>query len=489
MTEQKSQHAGITDWHSRQAMVEMMIPLIGKLYREQHVICSIFDRSIINRSAINILQTHQQVTKIYNQTFGVRDILAFLEHLIILKPYNARIDIGRMLAIHQKQTCPLKYFLEHELADVIKQPVPPAEKNSRDVILYGFGRIGRLMARILIERAGSIGGLTLKAIVVRKSSTENDLQKRAALLRNDSIHGAFKGLVEVDTEQNKIIANGVSIQIIYADNPSQADYQHFGINSAIIVDNTGVWRDEKSLRQHLGNPCISKVLLTAPGKGSIKNIVYGINHDSFNDQDKIVSAASCTTNAVTPVLKLLHDRFSIRHGHMETVHAYTNDQNLIDNYHQADRRGRAATLNIVITETGAAKAVSKALPQLEGKLTSNAIRVPVPNVSLAVLNLHLQHPCTVESMNNFLRECSLSSRLHQQIAFSDNEDAVSSDFIGSRYTSIVDAKATVVKDNQCILYVWYDNEFGYTCQVNRVLQKMAGIMHKKYPVDTEVNAL
>ena len=488
MTEQKLQHTDITDWHSRQAMVEMMMPLIGKLYREQHVICSIFDRSIINRSAINILQTHQQVSKIYNQTFGVKDILTFLEHLIILKPQNARIDIGRMLSIHQKQTCSLKDFLERELADIINQPAPLTESD-KDIILYGFGRIGRLMARILIERAGSVGGLALKAIVVRKGTTENDLQKRAALLTNDSIHGAFKGLIEVDTKKNRIIANGVSIQVIYADHPSQADYHRYGINNAIIVDNTGAWRDEKSLRQHLDNPCISKVLLTAPGKGDIKNIVYGINHDSFNDQDKIISAASCTTNAVTPVLKLLNDHFSIRHGHLETVHAYTNDQNLIDNYHPADRRGRAATLNIVITETGAAKAVSKALPQLEGKLTGNAIRVPVPNVSLAVLNLHLQHSCTVESMNNFLRECSLNSSLHQQIAFSDNEDAVSSDFIGSRYTSIIDAKATVVKDRQCILYIWYDNEFGYTCQVNRVLQKMAGIMHKKYPVDTEANAL
>jgi len=166
---------------------------------------------------------------------------------------------------------------------------------------------------------------------------------------------------------------------------------------------------------------------------------------------------------------------------METVHAYTNDQNLIDNYHKGDRRGRAATLNMVITETGAAKAVAKALPQLEGKLTGNAIRVPVPNVSLAILNLTLKEDTTTDAVNHFLNEQSLHSTLYKQIAVSTCEDAVSSDFISSRHTGIVDAKATKVTNTSCVLYIWYDNEFGYACQVNRVLQQMAGTMHTEYP--------
>lgn len=472
----------MTHWHNQQATVEAMIPLIGQLYREQQIICSIFGRSIINRSVNSILQTHQHAETVQGKALDVKDTLAVIEALVTLKPSAARIDIGHMLAAFHAQysLSSLEAFLKNQLEEVINMP-QAAESGGRDVILYGFGRIGRLMARILIERSGSKHGLNLKAIVVRKGKAANDLQKRASLLRQDSIHGAFKGTVEINEDKNQIIANGVILQVIYANHPAEVDYASCGINNAIVIDNTGVWRDKKGLEQHLNNPAITQVLLTAPGKGDIKNIVYGINNETLSPEDTIVSAASCTTNAVTPVLKVIDERFGIEHGHLETVHAYTNDQNLIDNYHAGDRRGRAAALNMVITETGAAKAVAKALPQLEGKLTGNAIRVPTPNVSLAILNLSLKENSITEVVNHYLNEQSLHSTLHKQIAVSNFEDAVSSDFIGSRHTGIVDAKATKVTGNSCILYIWYDNEFGYSCQVNRILQQMAGIMHKEYP--------
>jgi len=301
------------------------------------------------------------------------------------------------------------------------------------------------------------------------------------LLRRDSIHGQFNGSITIDKETNSIKANGTSIKVIYSDGPDQVDYTQYGIDNAIVIDNTGIWKDEAGLGQHLEAKGAAKVLLTAPAKGNIKNIVYGVNNQDIKPEDKIVCAASCTTNAITPTLKALNDKFGIKNGHVETVHSYTNDQNLIDNYHNAERRGRAAALNMVITSTGAAKAVSKALPELEGKLTGNAIRVPTPNVSMAILNLNLEKGTTVEELNAFLRETALYSDLRDQIDYTASTEIVSTDLVGSRYAGVVDSQATIVDDNRVVLYVWYDNEFGYSCQVVRCMRDMAEVTFPSLP--------
>src|SRR5690606_32189774 len=288
--------------------------------------------------------------------------------------------------------------LESYLRDALAASDTRRPASGRDVVLYGFGRIGRLLARIIIEHAGSGNGLNLRAIVVRRGS-DSDLMKRANLLRRDSVHGPFNGTIKVIEDENVILANGVRIQVIYSDDPTTVDYTQYGIENAILVDNTGRWRDAEGLGQHLKAKGVSRVLLTAPGKGDLLNVVYGVNNDKITDADTILSAASCTTNAITPVLKVLNDRYGVKHGHVETVHSYTNDQNLIDNFHKGDRRGRSAALNMVLTETGAAKAVAKALPEFEGKLTGNAIRVPTPDVSMAVLNLQLERETTRDELN------------------------------------------------------------------------------------------
>ena len=277
------------------------------------------------------------------------------------------------------------------------------------------------------------------------------------------------------------VANGSYIQVIYANSPNEIDYTSYGIDNALIVDNTGIWKDEAGLGLHLESKGAAKVLLTAPAKGNIKNIVYGVNNQDILPEDKIVCAASCTTNAITPTLKALNDKFGINNGHVETVHSYTNDQNLIDNYHKAERRGRAAALNMVITETGAAKAVSKALPELEGKLTGNAIRVPTPNVSLAILNLNLATDTSVEELNSFLRHAALHSDLRDQIDYTASTEIVSTDLVGSRYAGVVDSQATIVDGNRVVLYVWYDNEFGYSCQVVRCMRDMAEVAFPSLP--------
>ena len=215
----------------------------------------------------------------------------------------------------------------------------------------------------------------------------------------------------------------------------------------------------------------------------MKNIVYGVNSDDITPQDTIISAASCTTNGITPVLKVIQDDYGIDHGHVETVHAYTNDQNLVDNFHKGARRGRAAGMNMVLTETGAAKAVAKALPELKGKLSGNAIRVPTPDVSMAILNLELTKPTSVEELNARLKQESLTGPLRGQVGYVDSPEVVSTDFVGSDRAGVVDGLATLVNNDgkNAILYVWYDNEYGYSHQVIRVVEKMAGQQVPAFP--------
>jgi len=341
-------------------------------------------------------------------------------------------------------------------------------------------RIGRLGARILIGKTGGGENLRLSAIVVRKGG-DNDLEKRASLLRRDSVHGDFRGSVLLDESENALIVNGNLVHMIYSDAPENVDYTKFGIEDALLVDNTGKWTTREELGRHLKAPGISNVLLTAPGKDDIPNIVYGVNHKGICQMGPILSAASCTTNAIVPILDTVHKAFGIDHGHIESCHSFTNDQNLIDNYHPKARRGRSAALNMVITSTGAAKAIGKALPELEGRLTGNAVRVPTPNVSLAILKLDLDREVSVEELNEHLLKRSLEGDLVNQIDYINSDEVVSSDFVGSRYAAIVDSKSTICLRKCCVLYVWYDNEFGYSRQVVRVLEELAGLGLQTFP--------
>ncbi len=455
-----------------------MIPLIGTLYREHGVVTSIYGRRLLNQSPVGILKAHRFARKVSEVELPIEETYPLLKAIVKLKPSAASIDLAKLLIRSREDKRELSEFLRDELAPVVGQDA--GDDEGTDVVLYGFGRIGRLVARILISHAGNGEGLRLRAIVVRKGS-DDDLMKRASLLRRDSIHGPFEGTITVNPEDNTILANGTLIQVIYSDDPSTVDYTKYGIHDAIVVDNTGRWRDREGLGQHLKSKGVSRVLLTAPGKGDIKNIVHGINHETVLVDDKIVSAASCTTNAIVPVLKVIQDKYGIAHGHVETVHSYTNDQNLTDNFHKGNRRGRSAPMNMVITETGAAKAVAKAIPELDGKLTGNAIRVPTPNVSMAILNLILDHEAPVAEVNAYLRGLSLDSALQQQIDFIDSPEVVSSDFVGSHRAGIVDGLATISSGTNLVLYVWYDNEYGYSSQVVRVMEYMAATHPQVFP--------
>lgn len=465
----------------RQELAEQMLPMLGKLYRNNGVLMRVYGRAINNVSSVDILKTHRFARQYTGEELSIQHSFQLVQAMESLQLAPARLDLGRLTNqwLSEGQNLSAVDFLRKALSPIVGHS-EPLLKEPRDIVLYGFGRIGRLLARLLIERTGKGNKMRLRAIVVRKGKG-NDLEKRAALLRRDSVHGPFNGSISVDTENCGIVANGVFIKVIYGEAPDKIDYPSLGIHNAIVIDNTGSWRDEAGLSLHLQSPGVSRVLLTAPGKGSLKNIVYGINSNDLSDDDKIVTAASCTTNAIVPVLKAVNDKFGIEHGHVETVHSFTNDQNLIDNYHKADRRGRSAPLNMVITETGAAKAVAKALPELAGKLTGNAIRVPTPNVSMAILNLSLGTETTKEAINAYLRDCALSPEYQEQIDFTNSTEIVSSDLVGSRHAGVVDSQATIANGRNVVLYVWYDNEFGYSCQVVRVMEEMAGVNPPAFP--------
>lgn len=464
-------NVGHDDWNERLELAQEMIPLIHQLHRNNNVVTSIFGRLLVGVTDIDIIKSHRYARRVAHRELSTAETLPILRELVDMNLGSASLDLGRLATgFADSSSENPRSYLEEELSEIVGSG---ADREPTDVVLYGFGRIGRLLARILIAREAAYGGVRLRAIVVRKKG-DGDILKRASLLRRDSVHGAFNGTISVDEENEVIWANGTKIQMIYANDPADIDYTSYDINNAILVDNTGVWRNREGLEQHLQSKGIERVLLTAPGKGDIKNIVYGINHDDIEDSDKILSAASCTTNGITPVLKVINDRYGVEHGHVETAHSFTNDQNLIDNFHKGDRRGRAAGLNMVLTETGAAKAVSKAVPEFEGKLTGNAIRVPTPDVSMAVLNLELQKETTRDEVNDFLRNVSLHSNLRQQISYIASPEVVSTDFVGSTHAGVVDGLATISSGKHLVLYVWYDNEFGYSNQVIRIVEQLAG---------------
>ena len=467
------------DFQYRQALAEEMLPMIGRIYRD-NVHLLLYGKPLVNLSVSEIMNAHRFVREAENNELSEFETYQVIVAVSELELGPAEIDIGIIAAAYlfDDKDLSLEDFVNDAIADLIGKKGSILDQ-AQDVVLYGFGRIGRLLTRMLIEDSGGGDNLRLRAIVVRKA-VDGDIIKRANLMRTDSVHGPFKGTVRVLEEEDKLIINGNEIKIIYANNPSEIDYTDYDINNALLIDNTGVWRTKDDLGIHLKCNGIAKVLLTAPAKDGVKNIVHGINNEVI-DNDSILGAASCTTNAIVPTLKVLNDEFGIVSGHIESVHSYTNDQNLIDNFHKKERRGRSAALNMVITETGAGKAVGQVLPELIGKLTANAVRVPTPNVSLAIMSLQLGQDLSAEELNNFLRQKAFHSNLKEQIGFTNSPEVVSTDFVGDRHAGIIDSAATIVNNDKCVLYVWYDNEFGYTAQLLGLAKEMVGLTYERYP--------
>ncbi|MBI9042030.1 glyceraldehyde-3-phosphate dehydrogenase [Lutibacter sp.] len=463
----------------RRATVEF-IRIISDLWYEDTIELVLFRNQLIDRNVSEILNLVEYASDFVQKPISIFDAVEIAREIKSQAFPPSKIDIGKLV---------YEFHLDddqHSIRDFVVERLEAANNSEeiepKDVVLYGFGRIGRLVARELMAKAGKGNLMRLRAIVTRDEITEAILEKRASLLRNDSVHGDFQGTVSINFEKKALIINGTTVHIIRANAPEEIDYTQYGIFDALIIDNTGAFRDKEALSRHLKSKGASKVLLTAPGKG-VPNIVHGVNHKEYNPKEvNIFSAASCTTNAITPILKVMEESFGVVSGHLETIHAYTNDQNLVDNMHKKYRRGRAAALNMVITETGAGQAVTKALPSFEGKLTSNAIRVPVPNGSLAILNLKLENAASKETINTVMKKYALEGDLVEQIKYSLSNELVSSDIVGTSAPAIFDSHATISNNDgsNAVLYIWYDNEYGYSHQVIRLARYISQVRRFAY---------
>ncbi len=464
----------------RRAGVEF-IKIVSDLWYEKSIEMVLFRNQLIDKNVSEIMNLHEYAGEFVGKPISIFDSVEIARAIFTSDLPPSKLDIGKLtyeFHLEENKYNDAKSFVVNKL----KNAKSATEIQPKDVVLYGFGRIGRLLARELMSKMGQGDQMRLRAIVTRDKNDASSLEKRASLLRYDSIHGDFQGSVSADIENNALLINGTTVHVITANNPEEIDYSMYGINDALLIDNTGAFTTQEALSRHLTSKGISKVLLTAPGKG-MPNIVHGVNQNEYNpDAISIFSAASCTTNAITPVLKAIEDTLGVVKGHLETIHAYTNDQNLVDNMHKKYRRGRAAALNMVITETGAGSAVAKALPSLAGKLTSNAIRVPVPNGSLVVLNLEVATETSIPEVNAIMKKYALEGDLVEQIKYSLNNELVSSDIIGTTAPAIYDSNATIVSADgkNIVLYIWYDNEYGYSHQVIRLAKYIAKVRRFTY---------
>ena len=309
------------------------INIVNNLWYDQSIELVLFRNPLINKRASEVLNLINYAKEFVAKPISIYDALDIAKAIQEIELPPSKLDIGKLvyesyldaLENNDKVT-----FVKSQLKDATgTKDIQP-----KDVVLYGFGRIGRLLARELMTKMGKGSQLRLRAVVTRGAVNQTVLEKRASLLSVDSVHGDFLGTVQVDTENNALVINGTTVYMISAQHPEDIDYTAFGINNALVIDNTGAFRDKEALSRHLKAKGAEKVLLTAPGKG-VPNIVHGVNHKDYDvDQVDIFSAASCTTNAITPILKVIEDHYGIKKGHLETIHAYTNDQNLVDNMHK-----------------------------------------------------------------------------------------------------------------------------------------------------------
>ena len=485
MVEEK-QKAGyeneLNEYVSQEKAAVNLISSVGKLMYDKGTELVLFRHHLVDRGISEVIQLHDYAGKIVNKPIDIYNTSSLADELYKLDLKPSKLDIGKLANewSNEKSNFDSKAdFLKNKLSVIFSDESQNIEP--KDVVLYGFGRIGRLACRELIKQAGKGQQLRLRAIVTRNAA-DDQIVKRAALLRNDSVHGTFAGSIVEDLKNKALIINGQIVKMIEAKTPEEIDYESYGISNALVIDNTGVYTDKEALGRHMKSNGVSKVLLTAPGK-EIPNIVYGINHKELDlEGTDIYSAASCTTNAISPILKVIEDNLEVEKGHIETVHAYTNDQNLLDNMHKKSRRGRSAAINMVITSTGAGKAVTKVIPSLTGKLTANAVRVPTPNGSLAIISLNVKNGTSVEEVNNLIKNAAVKGDLVNQINFNLDPELVSNDIIGNNCCSVFDSNATIVSQDgkNIVLYTWYDNEFGYTKQVIRLAKYIAKVRRLIY---------
>ena len=332
------------------------------------------------------------------------------------------------------------------------------------VAINGFGRIGRLVARAILERTDH----NLELVSINDLA---DAQSNALLFKRDSVHGPFPGTVEVDG--NDIIINGKRIIVTAERDPANLPHKANGVD--IALECTGFFTDRESAGKHL-EAGAKRVVISAPAKGVDRTVVYGVNHGDLTAADIVISNASCTTNCLAPIAKVLNDTVGIERGLMTTIHAYTNDQKILDQIHSDKRRARAAAMSMIPTTTGAARAVGEVLPELKGKLDGSSIRVPTPNVSVVDLTFTPKRDTTVEEVNGLLKAASEAGPLKGVLAYTD-EPLVSIDFNHWPASSTVDSLETAVIDGKLVRVLsWYDNEWGFSNRMVDTTGVVAGLL-------------
>ena len=324
------------------------------------------------------------------------------------------------------------------------------------IAINGFGRIGRLVFRIIFERNN---------FDVALINDITDTKTLAHLLKYDSVHRRFNG--EISYDENNIIVNGKKIRVTAEKDPEKLPYKELGID--YVIESTGVWTKYSDLEKHL-KAGAKKVILTAPAKDEVKTIVIGVNDEDIKSDDKILSNASCTTNCIAPVVKILDEAFGIEQGYLNTVHAYTNDQRVLDLPHKDLRRARAAAANIIPTSTGAAKAVALVYPKMKGKLDGVATRVPVYDASASDFVFITNSEVTKEKINETVKKAA--EEKYKGIVYYTEDPIVSSDVIGTTYSSVFDAEQTKVMGKMVRILAWYDNEWGYSTRLVDLVENL-----------------
>jgi glyceraldehyde 3-phosphate dehydrogenase len=319
----------------------------------------------------------------------------------------------------------------------------------KKIAINGFGRIGRHVLRIIFDKHPD-----LRVVAVNDLA---DTKTLAHLLKHDSVYGTYGKKIEA--KDNSLTVDGKEIKITAEKDPANLPWKELGVD--IVLECTGNFTEIEEAGKHISAGA-KKVIISAPSKSKeIRSFVLGVNEEKYDsDKDHVISMASCTTNCLAPVAKVLNDNFKIIKGFMTTIHAYTNDQRILDVAHKDLRRARAAALNIIPTSTGAAKALGQVIPELDGKLDGIALRVPTPTVSIVDLICQVEKNTTIEEVNKTLKKASETKEM-KEILWVEESPLVSSDFVGNSYSSIVDASLTMVKENMVKIFSWYDNEYGY----------------------------
>lgn len=464
----------------RKATTEL-IKITSDLWFDKSIEIVLFKNQVIDRNVSDIIRLHEYAGELVQKPISIFDSIEILRAINDLQLPPSKLDIGKLTYEYHSDDNnfnDVKAFV----IDKLKSAIAAESTSPKDVVLYGFSRIGRLLAHELTVKTGKGNHLRLRAIVINGKIHAETLEKSARLLRTDSTYGKFMGTVVVDYEKDALIINGTAVRFISADSLKNIDYTNFDISEALIIDNSVSFSSKAALTKHLSTKGVAKALLTAPGS-KIPNVVHGVNHLEYSPEvTEIYAAASCTTNAIAPILKVVNDSLGIVKGHLETIQPYTNDENLTDRVPRKYQNEKSAGLNMSIEQTDIGNAIAKVLPSLKGKLTSNSIRVQGPKASLAILNIEIQNKTSVNGLNTILKKYVLEGDLVEQIKYALNKEIEASDIMGAAAPSIYDSKATIVSNNgkNIVLYIWYDNECGYVHQVIRLAKYIAKVRRYTY---------